>query len=94
MGGNDCHHENVIANGEHLALIDVETLMHPEANLLGDAIEGLEVESSTRQKFWNSVLRTGLLPRWQFDRNLGVAYDVSGLGSIDDHPIPWRKWIW
>ena len=31
LRGTDCHYENLIANGEHLVLIDMETLLHHEA---------------------------------------------------------------
>ena len=94
LGGNDFHHENLIANGEHLVLVDIETLIHPEANLLDSSLEDLEIDSEINQQFWDSVLRTGLLPRWQFDRKNNIAYDISGLGSIDSEKIPWHRFHW
>jgi len=32
----DCHHQNLVANGEHFVLVDMETLMQPEAKLIAD----------------------------------------------------------
>ena len=82
LRGNDCHHENLIASGEHLVLIDMETLLHHEANLLENSPLAQAFESDSMQKFWGSVLRTGLLPRWSFNLDKSIAYDISGLGSI------------
>ncbi|MBV8885975.1 MAG: type 2 lantipeptide synthetase LanM family protein [Chroococcidiopsidaceae cyanobacterium CP_BM_RX_35] len=85
LGTSDCHHENLIASGEHLMLVDLETLMHPEALSLQDTPEAT-ILRLIYQKFWDSVLRTGLLPRWHF--NGRVAYDISGLGSVDPQSMP------
>ncbi|MCL1467487.1 type 2 lanthipeptide synthetase LanM family protein [Argonema galeatum] len=83
----DCHRENLIANGEHLVLIDMETLMHQEVNLIAELPEATAAEASVTLQFSESVLRTGLLPRWEFAKNNRLAYDVSALGGIDEQLI-------
>jgi type 2 lantibiotic biosynthesis protein LanM len=83
LRATDCHYENVIAHGEHPVLIDAETLLYPEP-------QPLEVPSQTgvagvlgADRLADSVLRTGLLPRWQ---SIGEAtvHDTSGLGCTTD----------
>ncbi|MBW4422320.1 MAG: type 2 lantipeptide synthetase LanM family protein [Myxacorys californica WJT36-NPBG1] len=81
LRGTDCHYENLIANGEHLVLIDMETLLHHEPKLIDDSPLAQDIETSAAQQFWGSVLRTGLLPRWDFSSDFRMAYDISGLGS-------------
>ena len=91
LGANDCHYENLIAHGEHLVLIDLETLMHPQAKALSGSLE--ESITGDRQ-LWDSVLRTGLLPRWDFSPDNAIAYDISGLGSVTPQkaPYPLPRW--
>ncbi|MDF5709609.1 MAG: type 2 lanthipeptide synthetase LanM family protein [Nostoc sp. S4] len=95
LRGTDCHHENLIANGEHLVLVDMETLLHHEANLIENSPNAAESETTAEQQFWESVLRTGLLPRWDFSSDRRIAYDVSGLGSTDSQKVPHKlpKWL-
>ena len=66
IGGTDCHYENLIANGEHLVLIDMETLMHHDTKLIEESPETQKAETGVIQEMWDSVLRTGLLPCWEF----------------------------
>lgn len=91
LGANDCHYENLIASGEHPMLVDIETLMHPEAKQIQAAPE-ITIMRPIYQKFWDSVLRTGLLPRWKF--NGRIAYDISGLGSVDPQSMPSQVPCW
>lgn len=83
LKGTDCHRENLIACGEHLVLVDMETILHHEANLMKDSLLVQEFETIAEQQFWGSVLCTGLLPRWDFSPDMRIASDISGLGSID-----------
>ncbi|RCJ42659.1 lanthionine synthetase [Nostoc minutum NIES-26] len=94
LRGTDCHHENLIASGEHLVLVDMETLLHHEANLIENSPDA-PFETAAEQQFWESVLRTGLLPRWDFSSDRRIAYDVSGLGSTDSQKVPHKlpKWL-
>ncbi|MEQ8463878.1 type 2 lanthipeptide synthetase LanM family protein [Coleofasciculus sp. E1-EBD-02] len=94
LGGTDCHYENLISSGEHLVLIDLETLMHHEANPMSDSPEAVEAETTINQQVWDSVLCSGLLPRWEFTQDYRIAYDVSGLGSVDPQQVPRRVPQW
>ena len=94
LGGNDCHFENLIASGEHLVLIDGETLMHHQANPIQGSAQATETTTEAHRQFWESVQRTGLLPRWELSPDGRVAYDISGLGSVDSQPAPWRLSRW
>ena len=79
----DCHHENLVAHGSQPVLVDAETLVAHDAELLEGAGAD-EEEVVAERELSRSVLRTGLLPRWQVNPETGVAYDVSGLGSSTD----------
>jgi type 2 lantibiotic biosynthesis protein LanM len=90
----DCHCENLIACGEDLVLIDMETLMHPDIRDLAES-PGKRSQSSVDRLLKESVLRSGLLPRWEFNKNNPVPYDISGLGSIDaDAALSDRILVW
>ncbi|MEG4048326.1 type 2 lanthipeptide synthetase LanM family protein [Microcoleus sp. Pol17_C1] len=84
----DCHHQNLVANGEHFVLVDMETLMQPEAKLMADFPQVTEVEKIVGQQFWDSVVRTGLLPRWSFIENGCIAYQNNALSRCQNHPSP------
>lgn len=92
LSGTDCHSENLIASGEHLLLIDMETLMHHEARL--QDFPQQQQRMADNQQFFDSVIRTALLPHWEFNKDNRFAYDISGLGSIDQQPLPWRVQQW
>ncbi|MBD2255227.1 type 2 lanthipeptide synthetase LanM family protein [Nostoc parmelioides] len=94
LRGTDCHHENLIANGEHLVLIDMETLLHHEANLIDNSPMTQALETDSTQLFLGSVLRTGLLPRWEFSIDKRIAYDMSGLGSTHSQQAPQKVPRW
>ncbi|WP_017317615.1 type 2 lanthipeptide synthetase LanM family protein [Mastigocladopsis repens] len=84
----DCHHQNLVANGEHFVLVDMETLMHPEAKLMVDFPQVTEVEKIVGKQFWDSVVRTGLLPGWDFLENGCIAYQKNALSRCQNHPSP------
>ncbi|MDM9585823.1 type 2 lanthipeptide synthetase LanM family protein [Nostoc sp. GT001] len=94
LGGNDCHYENLIACGEDPVLIDAETLLHPQTNPIEGSVQAIEEMSEIEQHFQDSVLRTGLLPRWDFSPDKRVAYDVSAIGSVNSQQAPWRMPRW
>ncbi len=93
LQGNDCHQENLIASGEHPVLVDLETLLQPVAEEIDPKTEevgGAQYEAN--QQFFDSVLRTGLLPRWEFAPG-GKAEDISGLGGVGEGiPVQMQKW--
>ncbi|MBO9557559.1 MAG: type 2 lantipeptide synthetase LanM [Caulobacter sp.] len=79
-GLNDVHNENIICAGEYPYLIDQETLMFPDAALVGKAGR---VVSQVRS---DSVLRIGYLPHpFELD---GVVVDMSGATMLTDQKGP------
>ncbi|MEQ9549609.1 MAG: type 2 lanthipeptide synthetase LanM family protein [Coleofasciculus sp. G3-WIS-01] len=84
LGANDCHHENLIAWGEHPVLVDLETLMqHPFQEIAGQARkEGAEAVSLAQRRLMDSVMGTGLLPHWHLGSDKRTAYDLSGLAGF------------
>ena len=104
LGATDFHCENLIANGEHLVLVDLETVMRPLVNRMEKLPEVLAADrSAANTLIRDSVLSTAMLPQWQLSRNnagdfsKGSAYDVSGLGSVDvqetDNRVPVWKYV-
>ena len=92
LKATDCHFENLIASGEDLLLIDMETLFHPDAKPIMDPAEQSDVESAMEQRFWDSVLRTGLLPGWEPARG-GRVVDMGGLGGDERTHGEIPKWL-
>ena len=69
----DFHYENLIADGEHPILIDLETLFHPGVRTLTDNCDpGVSA-------LWGSVAGTGLLPMRLFANERQAGVDISGL---------------
>jgi type 2 lantibiotic biosynthesis protein LanM len=77
----DCHMENLIAHGEYYVFIDTETLFHPDVNPITKFEENTDAGDEVGKMLINSVLRTGLLPRWNFRSNEKIAVDISALGG-------------
>jgi type 2 lantibiotic biosynthesis protein LanM len=94
VGGNDCHYENLIASGEYPVLIDTETLLHPQTEPIEGSVQAIEEMTEIERQFQDSVLRTGLLPRWDFSPDGRIAYDISALGSVNPQQAPWRSPRW
>jgi type 2 lantibiotic biosynthesis protein LanM len=81
--GSDFHCENVIADGEHPVLVDLEGLFHPPV----PSMCGSEWDVAA-QAWKMSVLRTGLLPipmRLSVDAR---SLDRSGLAAANDQMSP------
>jgi len=93
LGCSDCHMENIIASGEYPVVVDLETLMLPQIRFFEDKKYEKRVTFLASRHFFDSVLRTGLLPRWQFGPDK-KPYDISGLGSIGEQDILFKKEIW
>jgi type 2 lantibiotic biosynthesis protein LanM len=88
----DCHHENVIACGEHPLLIDAETLMQHRSK------ESLEKMQNAQELAFNqinhSVQRTAFLPAWHFGGEDNYNFDFSGLGSQVQKPWLYKGFKW
>ena len=89
LRGTDCHRDNLVACGEFPVLVDGETVMQPEV-AVGDG------SAVTREDadFVDSVVRTGLLPRWYVNPDKRLVLDISALGgtALDQAPVPTRQW--
>src|SRR5262249_46412130 len=81
IGATDCHDENLVACGDQLVLVDMETLLQPRVTPVGDDEGHLD-----------SVLQTGLLPQWECRNDTRHAIDVSGLGGDGGNEVPRRRW--
>ncbi|MFN7822760.1 MAG: type 2 lanthipeptide synthetase LanM family protein [Bacteroidota bacterium] len=80
LGCTDCHHENLIASGEQLILIDTETLLEGD---VGNHTNNDNIAISRLQESMkSSVLRIGLLPQWLFIGRKAHAVDISALGIL------------
>ncbi|TVX94651.1 type 2 lantipeptide synthetase LanM [Paenibacillus agilis] len=77
LHGADFHYENMIADGEHPRLIDLETIFHHSPELM------IEDTADTRAKYMivNSVMGTSLLPRLYFQSADGRGIDLSGINT-------------
>jgi type 2 lantibiotic biosynthesis protein LanM len=83
LGCTDCHHENLIASGDQLLLIDTETLLEPDVpDHIGEASAGTPpaAPSLLQRRLQSSVLRSGLLPQWLVLGAGKRAVDISALG--------------
>lgn len=54
--------------------------------MMEEVVDESAVMTATNQLF-DSVLRTGLLPMWEFGVDPALAYDVSALGGVEKQPI-------
>jgi len=96
LGATDCHSENLIANGEYPVLVDLETVMQHQVS----SNEGISEKSAAliaHNHLQDSVLRTGLLPFWEFRPGNSTAYDYSAFGNTYSQttrePVPIWKFI-
>ena len=82
LGCTDCHHENLIASGDQLILIDTETLLEADLrDLTSDDGDDPDAISALQTSMQGSVLRSGLLPQWLMaGAGKKRAFDISALG--------------
>lgn len=82
LGCTDCHHENLIASGDQLVLIDTETLLEADLrDLLSDDGADPDSLSPLQTSMQGSVLRSGLLPQWvMVGAGRKSSFDISALG--------------
>jgi type 2 lantibiotic biosynthesis protein LanM len=93
LEGSDCHHENLIAAGEHPVVIDHETLLQPRIRYFGSHPEEGSISLAGQFFLQDSVFRTLLLPRREI-RPTGESYDISGLGGTESHLTHRRRKTW
>lgn len=73
----DMHADNLIADGPRPVPVDTESLMHPR--LRAELTGTIRAPSDD-----DSVMRTGLLPRWALDAQ-GQWYSQAGLSEVCEH---------
>lgn len=83
LGGTDCHHENLIAQGEHPVLVDTETLLYPRSRPFGMRPGTESADQLAGEAAAETVFATGLLPVWLMGAN-GRSYDLSGFAADED----------
>ncbi|MGJ7923261.1 type 2 lanthipeptide synthetase LanM family protein [Neobacillus sp. LXY-4] len=81
----DFHLENVLANGEHPFLIDVEALFQNVVPLEGNEGSALQFAA---QKLNQSILRTGMLPVSLFKSGEFRGLEVSAIGGRGGQELP------
>lgn len=90
LNGVDVHYENLIANGEHPILIDLESLFH---NNIDEEKEIKNIDSLAKKEIMSSVQRIGLLPFYIKNSNLdGSKVDISGLGGNRPQMSPFKNY--
>lgn len=94
LAATDCHHENLIAAGAQLVLVDAETLFETSAQHGGQL--SAQIDRYPAEANQASVLRVGLLPTWLWLEGRRTALDISALGVAPGSPDPvggrgWRS---
>ena len=84
LNTRDLHCENLIAAGEYPVLIDLESLVSYTKEEKRSKVQAKIVE-----KLQESVLCTGILPVYHWDRN-GEGIDVSAIGGGGKQRSPFR----
>ncbi|HEY4593836.1 MAG TPA: type 2 lanthipeptide synthetase LanM, partial [Thermoanaerobaculia bacterium] len=91
LAATDCHHENLIAAGEHPVVVDLESLFHPQIQ----RGKGTRPSEDLRSQFaLHSVLRVGLLPFQVGQGDDFAGVDISGVAAIDGQPTPEKVIQW
>lgn len=85
---NDIHAENLIADGEHPVLVDLETLVQP--GLPADTSTVTPADTAAGEAVRGSVLTVGLLPERIWGGRDGTPVDLSGLGFTPGQRTPMR----
>ncbi|PRT15283.1 type 2 lanthipeptide synthetase LanM family protein [Bacillus wiedmannii] len=85
INGVDFHSENIIANGEHPILIDLETLFHHRVKFSPEFTRIASLRA--KEKLNDSVLSIGLLPHLSFKNAEGKGIDLGGM-SITEAVMP------
>lgn len=95
LGCTDCHHENLIASGDQLLLIDTETLLEADLrDLLSAGGDDADALSPLQTSMQGSVLRSGLLPYWvMVGAGRKHLFDISALG-IQPPPVQVERSGW
>jgi type 2 lantibiotic biosynthesis protein LanM len=91
LEATDVHFENMIAEGEHPVLVDLESLFHARLPDQPSDQPDLDLVSKATS---NSVLRIGLLPRKSFADEESSGVDLSAMGASSGQLTPDRVLQW
>ena len=81
LNANDCHLENIVAQGAYPVLIDPETLFHSSVRLGRTHKNQGESQHDFASVLVNSVARLGYLPSWHRGPGTEILRDLSALGA-------------
>ena len=81
LQGTDFHFENIVANGEHPILVDIETICHPRTLLYSDINNDPTAYGAVERFILAGLIGTGMLPQWLFGPD-GECFDISGIGGV------------
>ncbi|WP_257448052.1 type 2 lanthipeptide synthetase LanM family protein [Archangium lipolyticum] len=92
LGGMDMHYENLIAEGEHPVVVDLETLFHPQVS------DRMNFRTDEERRFTQiidySLSRIALLPLVAWSRADHEGVDVGGMGSPEGQLTPREVPYW
>lgn len=77
LSATDCHHENLIAQGDQLVLVDAEALFETRSTPMHS------MEPSENRSL-GTVMDVGLLPVWMWLEGEQQAIDISALGAAPE----------
>ena len=89
LRGTDFHSENIIACDDQPMLVDLETLLNPEAGSKPQHTQNANQNATRRLK--ESVINTHLLPQWHKGGGSDAISDRSGIGAIDSQMVEYRR---
>lgn len=84
LNTRDLHCENLIAAGEYPVFVDLETLVFISKDKIGQ-----KIQDQIYERLQESVLYTGILPVYHWDRN-GEGIDASAIGGRGKQRYPFR----
>jgi type 2 lantibiotic biosynthesis protein LanM len=95
LGGTDIHYENLVACGEHPVIIDLEMAVSPGYSPLLQYKTASNYLTQPGALLEQTVLNSGLLPARTSLKDIKRAFDLSGLGGMDepeseDMAIQWQ----
>jgi class II lanthipeptide synthase len=91
LGATDIHRDNLIAAGDHPAVVDLETILNVDARQqLRQPAAGNRGEPVDLRR---SVMRTGMLPFWWTGPDEDES-DMSALASDESQPAQLRAFAW
>lgn len=87
LNGEDLHHGNIIAAGEHPVLIDTEVLLCPSIDADFSPESGLDARSAL------TVMKTGMLPTWAPGNGADDSFtNLGGLFGLDARTVSATRW--